>query len=424
MLALYAGLGALALLLFTLGRVTLPRQLLLTDSFFLGLCFFYLGAWIETNNAPHGPTNLDVVELGTICLMAGAITTVFLGVILNRLPEIKAEPQPLQPWFVFATTAFLALSNLAFSYLVYTRLFGGSLAPLSDEGGLLVIRKQISTGERGYFFPGLVKQIRDMLGPALAFYLIAYSAPKKNRIALFTVLVTTVLAVFFGGHRMPVIVLAWVVTLGTMHRARLARGGAGIGPLRIAAYIAVSLVALTLVNGLLGRGSLEGTGVQVLGSSTYELFDRIVLTVPRTNIAAFDFVYDRQVPFGQLWLSDLMGLIPGTDRSISNEIHAYIGGSDSGNIALGFPVMTFVNTGMAGVMLAPVVTLFVLAILDRLCSRLNSPLVTSCRCVSLAWLPICYDPANFLLNGGLMLITILVWVTLLSARRPRLRGAG
>ena len=46
-------------------------------------------------------------------------------------------------------------------------------------------------------------------------------------------------------------------------------------------------------------------------------------------------------------------------------------------------------------------------------------MATGVRCVALAYLPICYDPALFLLNGGLFLFFVIAWVTLFTTRRQR-----
>jgi hypothetical protein len=421
MLMLHLGLGIVALLVFLIARTQLPRQILATDSVFAGLIFFFVGSWVTASSMIDSPQAATVLELSTACLFSAALASCFLSPLYRGLPPVLADPQPLRADFVLATSILLVTSNLFFSLLVFRVLLGGSMGILADENALLAIRKLIATGEQGYFFPGLVKQLRDVLAPAFIFYLIAYSRPRENRLALFAVVGTTILAIFFGGQRMPFLVLIWAIFLGRRLRSTTlsTRQVARLSIPRLAAYAALSIVVIAAINQMLGRVAIGGTALQAVAAVPYGIYERVVLTVPQANIDAFNFILNRDFGIGQLWLSDLARLVPGTQVGISNEIHSYLGGSFAGNAVLGLPVSAYLNAGYPGVLIVPFILILFVALLDRRVARLNSPLVTSVRCVILVYLPMCYDPAIFLQSGGVMLFCVLAWVIFFTPRRRR-----
>jgi len=420
-LTLHLTFGLLAVLIFLAGRLSLPRQPLLVDTVFLGLLIFFVGAWVGTYQSFESPQAEAVLRLAVISLVSGALAVCLLAPVYRGIPSVLAGPQPLRTDFVVATTVFLVVSNLLFSFLVFKLLMGGSLTMLADEKALLGVRKLIATGQRGYFFPGLVKQIRDVLAPAFVFYLIAYSPPRTNRLAILAVVSTTLVAIGFGGQRMPILILAFAIFLALRARRTTwpAPGRRRWSPLRQTALVVLCVVLYSGLNGLLGRGDLDGSALAIIGDTAHSIFERTVLTVPVANIEAFHFVTHLDFGVGALWLADVAGLVPGTQVAFSNEIHSYLGGSFDGNAVLGLPVSAFVNAGYPGVILAPIAAIVGAALFDRRVASLNSPMVTSVRCACLAYLPVCYDPAIFLLDGGLMLLFVIGWVTLFTLRRER-----
>ena len=418
MLMLYGFMGLLGIIFYLTVRTRHPRRILLSDSFFFGLAIFFLGSWIGAVQKPDMPAGASVLLFSVMALNSAAFTVAFLKPYNRRLVRSQVEPPRLRPEYVMAMSLFLAFFNLGFTYLVYTLLLDGSLELLADEGGLLTVRKWIASGDRGYFFPGLVKQVRDVFAPALVFYLLSYSAKGKNRISFFLVISTTLVAMFFGGQRSPILVLGVAVYFGL--RERTLRFGSGERirrhPIRLLIYGVVVIAAMGFINQLLGRGSTGLGLVEMVGESAVGVFGRIVTTVPISNIDAFEFVSEYDPGFAALWLDGLAGLLPGTQTGLSNEMHEYLGGSFQGNAVLGFPVSSYINLGVAGVLLLPMLIMSVLTLFDRNCSRINSPLLNSARMAMLVYLPIAYDPATFLLSGGLVFIAVFSWIYFMTSR--------
>ncbi len=424
MLGVLATLGFFCVVFYVVVRTRQPRRFLLADSFYLGLVIFFTGSVIGAIQMPLDGAGIRVVKIALVALASASFSATLLRPYYRRLERPHWQAPSLYSEYVLITTTFLVVTNLAFSYLVFRNLMGGSLSGLAADGGLLDVRKMIATGERGYFFPGLVKQVRDVFAPAFVFYLLAFSAPGKDRFSLLAVLTTTLIAMFFGGQRSPLLVLAFAAFMGKLERTRRFGKGEKIRrhPVRLMVYAIVCVAAMGMINQMLGRAGEDSSLVQMIWDSGYGIFERIVVVVPISNIEALDFVSSYDYGAGALWLDSLAGLLPGTQTGLSNEMHAYLGGSLQGNAVLGFPVSTYINFGYTGVILLPLVVMALLVHLDRSCSRLNSPLLTSARTVMLVYLPIAYDPAVFLLGGGLVFLSIFGWAHLMSGNRRAREG--
>jgi hypothetical protein len=185
---------------------------------------------------------------------------------------------------------------------------------------------------------------------------------------------------------------------------------------RLLVYGILCIAAMGAINQLLGRANADSSLFEMIVDSGIGIFERIVVVVPISNIEAFDFVNSRNYGTGALWLDSLAGLMPGTQTGLANEMHEYLGGSFEGNAVLGFPVSTYVNFGFVGLILVPMCAMSLLTYFDRSCSRINSPLLASVRMVMLVYLPIAYEPATFLLSGGLVFIAVFAWVYFLSSK--------
>lgn len=416
MLGVLACLGFLCVLFYLVVRTKQPRRFLLADSFYLGLVIFFMGSVIAAVQMPLNGTGLHVATIALIALASASLSAALLRPYYRRLGRPQWQAPPLHAEYVLITSVFLVVTNLAFSYLVFRNLLGGSLSGLGSDGGLLDVRKMIASGERGYFFPGLVKQVRDVFAPAFVFYLLAYSAPGKNRFSLLAILSTTLLAMFFGGQRSPLLVLAFAAFMGKLERTRRYGGRAKIRrhPVRLLVYGIICVAAMGMINQMLGRANADISIVEMILDSGYGIFDRIVVVVPISNIEAFDFVSSHDYGLGALWLDSLAGLMPGTQTGLANEMHQYLGGSFEGNAVLGLPISTYINFGYIGVALVPLLAMALLVYFDRNCSRMNSPLLASVRTVMLVYLPIAYEPAVFLLGGGLVFLAVFGWVYLFT----------
>ena len=408
--------------MFALARLRLPRHVLMPDGIFLGVLMFWLGAYSGAGELHYVPGALDVLHLSTVCLASTAFGAFLLPVVYKDLPSLVAPPDLLR-WrndrLLVALGSGLVLFNLGFSYLIFTRLLNSSWSTLSNENGLLWVRKMISSGEKGYFFPGLVKQLRDVLAPAYLYYLLAYTRPGTFRKMTVLVLLTTLLAVFFGGQRTPYLVLAWVVFAGckTHQFLRSGRKLQSLTAMRGMGYLLIAVPALAGINALLGRTQAGSGLLEILWGTLQGLYERLVMVVPQSSIEAFQFVMVRDVGFAELWIADLAALMPGTQTGFSSQLHSYLGGSVQGNAVLGLPVNAYFNAGMIGVIAFPIVVMLAAAVLDRCVAKLRNPFLYSARCVMVAFLPICYDPYIFLLSGGLFFLAVLGAVVLFGSSR-------
>jgi hypothetical protein len=421
-------LGVLGVAIYVAIRVRGYRSFLLADSFYLGLVLYFLGSWHGSSSSGESGATVLMIAVGALwsgTLASSLLLSATASSAGNSNMQFEFAPRRY-PWRVAIAVIGLVLFNLGFAYVVYSNLFGGTIQNLSVEGGLLVVRKQIASGEQGYFFPGLVKQVRDIGGPALVFYLLLSPVYRRNRAVLFIVVATTLIAMYFGGQRLPFLVMALVAFLGWREgerrnpqnsRWKLRRTGIFILGLAVVA-------AMGLINQLLGRAGADQSLTDLLFNSTISLVGRSTAVVPLGNMEVFDFLAARQYGVGQLWADSLAGLVPGTDPGLDNELHEYLGGSSAGNAPLGFPVSVYFNFGLAGVMLAPIAIYATLLFLDRWSKATHSALAYSARCVMIVYLPICYDPAGFLLYGGLVFITVLVLTSKVRVAPREDRGDG
>ena len=172
----------------------------------------------------------------------------------------------------------------------------------------------------------------------------------------------------------------------------------------------IGLIILINLNQILGR-SLDGEseGSEFVFNGIAQLFYRFFVEVPASNIILYQFVIEQNFAFGELWINDLKTLLPGPGVSFSNEMHSQLGGSYEGNAVLGLPLSSYINFGILGVILVPIIFMYLLNYIDRKTFEINSPSLISIRYVMLCFLPLCYDPTIFLLNGGIVLIGIFIF---------------
>jgi len=419
MLIFLGCIGTLAALVYLVVRTKRPRRFLLSDSFYLGIVIFFAGAVISAYRKPMDGIGNQVVLLSTLALISCTFAAILLRPYCRNLEAQRGPPSSVRSEFAIATTIFLVLFNLGFIYLVYIKLFGGSFEVLSKEGGLLDVRLMIATGERGYFFPGLIKQIRDIFAPIFIYYLLAYTPSGRHRFLFGAVVASTLAAILIGGQRTPLLVVAYALFMGFRARKRASNHPAKRRPHRMRVILGglLCVATLGLVNQLLGRASLDSSLVQMISESAVGIFERIVVLVPLSNIEAYDFVMDHNFGIGALWLDGLGSFLPGTQVGLNNEMHEYLYGRAGGNAVLGFPISVFVNFGYMGLVLAPMIAMAFMVWLDRFCTRVGSRLLLSARVIMLIYLPIAYSPATFLLSGGLMLLAIMA-STLIYYRHP------
>lgn len=390
----------------------------LQDGYLLGVFIYSLGVIILGFSDEFQSRQL--ISIGTYCSMVliSSCLGYFISGVLMGGSRINLKTLNLRRTTKFESvliilTIGIVLLNIIFMYFVYSRIlqghFGGVFA-------LLDIRKTISSGEAGYFAPGLVKQLRDILAPTLLFYLVVFYKGNYKGLAISALLVSTFCAMLIGGQRMPMLILFLVVFIAFTSRNEML--GKSLSFKVKLGLPFLGLVAVYGLNIMLGRSDEGYSVIFSIFLLIWGMFERVVTVVPHENAAALDFLVRLDFEVFALWYADLGILLPGTQKGLSNDIHSLLGGSEAGNSVLGLPVDIYLNSGYMGLLLLPFITVFSLSVLDKLLLRLNSPFIYSSRFIVSIYLPFAYSLYLFILNGGLFILaTVLFFLTL-----PLLKG--
>jgi len=383
------------------------HQVMLVDSFFFGIFAYYLGSLIAflflEEFLNYGT---EVIELSSVAFFSSTIYYYFM----KRKPFVlKNFGDSKNLNLIFLIFFCIASFNFLFSILIYRDFFMGNSLSQIFSGDLLYVRKMITSGDSGYYFPGLIKQVRDILAPTFLIYLFI-RFPKVQWLKIITLIILSSIAIFFGGQRGPFIVLLYAVLIGqTLHNMHYLKN-LKINYFKFILFGIIGLMVLINLNQILGRSIDEEIGGSgFLFNGIVQLFYRFFVEVPASNIIIYQFVVDQNFAFGELWMNDLITLIPGPNVSFSNEIHSQLGGSYEGNAVLGLPLSSYINFGIAGVILVPIIFMYFLNYIDAKIFEINSPSLISIRYVMLCFLPLSYDPTIFLLNGGIVLIGIFIF---------------
>jgi hypothetical protein len=416
-LTFFAGIASYVLtrISLKLGGFSLP------DGYVVGIFIYSLGVLILLYSGDR--ESVELSRIGGYCSFA--IFSSVLGYFFTNLnlgyEERKLESLVLKrtikfEYVLLLLTVVLVLLNIAFIYLVYSRIlqghFGGVFA-------LLDIRKTISSGEAGYFAPGLVKQLRDILAPALLFYMIVFYQGSFKKLSVAILLVSTFGSMLIGGQRMPLLIVFLVVFIAFTSRNQIM---GKVLSLKIKLGLPLlGLIAVYILNVLLGRSNGEDSILSSVFFLVLGMFERVITVVPHENAASFAFLSDLRLDWFSLWAADLSILMPGTQKGLSNEIHSMLGGSDAGNSVLGLPLDLYLNSGYIGLLLIPFLTVFSLSIIDRIIVRLGSPFMYSSKLIVSIYLPFAYSLYLFLLNGGLFIAAGTAGFLLLSALKVRSR---
>jgi hypothetical protein len=399
-------------------RILRLNKLYLQDFYILGILIYTLGVSLTFLNNPAERNNADKLLAFCSVTLLSSIIGYFISLTVTKparpLPHIRQQATRQHTYIIGFIAGFIVVFNIGFIYLVYTRIFQDHLGGVF---ALLDIRKTISSGVAGYFAPGLVKQVRDILSPTLISYLILfYRGRGKPHLIVATALSTT-LAMMMGGQRMPLLTLlvtifASAYLANRVHFKRLSK--------KYYLLFAVAGIALTFgINLALGRSNADDGTLNAISTLLLSLAERVVVTVPEENAKALDFLINSAFQPFALWLADLSILLPGTQTSLSTKMHSLLGGSNDGNSVLGLPLDIYLNAGYPGLFLVPCITQFFLALLERLLSTLNAPILYSSKLVILIYLPFAYSFYLFLLNGGIFLLFMCTTILLLSGLKPQ-----
>ena len=373
----------------------------LFDSYLLGVFVYTLGSFfLFLEGMSDGKIFLFLISVSVL------IPSIFLWAINRKIMSYGLTSESLNgvgsknKVFLLISLTFVLIVNLMFIYLVYVRIIQDHF---SGVFALLDIRKTISSGEAGYFYPGIIKQIRDIFAPAFIVWVyLFYQGSYKKQIffGLFTVII---LSMVFGGQRMPILAmfLALFIAFVLMRQAR----GVKTSKIKLLMMSVPPFVLIFILNIMLGRASGdEGFFMSFLSLLT-NIITRVFSTVPHENLHILTYLDKLNMPYFTLWLSDLSILLPGTQIAFSNELHSYLGGSKQGNAVLGTPLDIYVNSGFIGLLVIPFIVYAVLTTLNKLLLHKRNPFSLSIFLVVFCYIPFCYSFYLFLLNGGLVVIT-------------------
>ncbi len=383
------------------------KSVMMIDSFYFGLVSYFIGSIIAYIFLPDfSHVAYEVVKLSVYALFSATCYYFFVKKRDYQLDFIKDRKNSNLIFLLFIS---IALFNISFSLMIYRDFFVGNPISQIFSGDLLYIRKMITSGENGYYFPGLIKQVRDILAPALIFYLfIRYPSGKNFEISF--LILTTLIAILFGGQRSPLIVLMFIIFLGQNMRNHINGMENKINFFKFTIFSLSTFTILIYLNQILGRSIDNDVGGSEFAiNGIIQILFRFFIEVPSSNIIGYNFITDQNFAFGQLWINDLKTLLPGPGVSFSNQLHSELGGSFEGNAVLGFPLSAYVNFGLIGVLFIPFLFMHFLEIIDRKSYQINSAFLLSTRYVMLFFLPLSYDPTIFLLNGGLVLLGVFIF---------------
>lgn len=281
---------------------------------------------------------------------------------------------------------------------------------IGDTGiSIIELRLDFATGADGYFAPGYVKQIRDILLP-LSALLVLFSIPRSPRrlILLFLLIVPTVaILIISSGERGPVLVFL----LSTIYAAFLSVH-LGVASKRT---IVVPLLTVAVVGGLIFSAltSTYTTRQYEDTSAGNILLDRLVTTVPAENSASYT-VWQSGAPYaGAGWIGELSTILPGKRVVLSTLLHEELGGGDKGNSLLGMWVDVFFNFNwVLGVVVSLLMGVFFAAYghwVNR--RRARSPAAAICGLwISITMLNV-YSPFGFVLYGPFILSALLIFLS-------------
>ena len=278
---------------------------------------------------------------------------------------------------------------------------------IGDTGiSIIELRLGFATGEDGYFAPGYIKQLRDILLP-LSALLVLFSIPRSSRrlILLFLLIVPTVaILIISSGERGPVLVFL----LGTTYAAFLSVH-LGVASKRT---IVAPLLTVAVVGGLIFSAltSTYTTRKYEDTSAGIILLDRLVTTVPAENSASYP-VWQSGAPYpGAGWINELATILPGKRVVLSALLHEELGGGDKGNSLLGMWMDVFFNFDwVLGVIVALFMGVFFATYshwVNR--RRIKSPTAAICGLwISITMLNV-YSPFGFVLYGPFILSVLLI----------------
>jgi oligosaccharide repeat unit polymerase len=384
-------------------RSTSWKGYCLYDSFFIGATIYFLGMLL----VGYSTESSDVDQL--LIISAAYYSVTFLLWAINRFSgttminiDLFKEVRSRNTFFLIMSIILVLVVNSIFSYLVYSRVIQGQ-----GLYKLLDIRKTIASGEAGYMFPGGVKQIRDIYGIALIFWLSSFYKGTGRKYILTLVTTVIIASMILSGQRTAILIVMLSLGLSLYLKAKI--NGTKIGSGAKVLFIAPPVIILYVITMLLGRTNPDDTPLESFSNFVWSTFYRVFATVPHENVSIMPFLRDYNPELFALWISDLAILLPGKQVSISSAMHQYLGGSSQGNSVLGAPLDIYINSGYLGLFIVPIISLLFLNFLQKGLLKQKNPFSISILVVLIFYIPFCYSFYMLLLNGGLLAVIYLMY---------------
>jgi hypothetical protein len=414
----------------------------LLDSYVIGVALFVAGTMFLGFGA-----DLRVESVRTIGLVAGIFSLLggaLWGVLLRR----RVQKLKFWSWIreieMPAIERSIVTAGLWISAAVCVAYVGAILAS-PDLRALIVdgVQHRMSTpwrlgitdGHFGYFGVGYVKQFRDIAIPVLCGAIILVGEPRA-RWPFWVGILAGLAAILITQERLIVIEFALCLSGSYVVGAVLGRRPWRVVPLAQGVGLLILLVGLTgLMTVWLGRlpanpsqpqqhsvvASAHAASEIVLG-----LADRSVAIVPRENVETYHYWADPAPVYGRGWLSLVVGLLPGRQADISNQLSINLHGGGGGNSPLALATDLYYNWGLVGAALFSALFGLGFLALDIGLTERRSAILAAAKIYLFCSIPTMYNFYGFLLYGGAVAILLLVLVaTLRDGWRPlsSFRGA-
>lgn len=333
-------------------------------------------------------------------------------------------------------------------------------------------RLAVSSGEHGYLYPGYIKQFRDILFPILLASVIIFRFGKTVNYILLVTFVVVYAAAFISGQRLIFAQLFLCILTAAVMDFFLRKPDARFSPLILGVLSAATIGALLFLTVLLGRldmplspdfapaRNLELTAPapqpkknvvkkrgdekrvadseaaapspkdrELAGDKTSDryqfprpvaavgaLIHRAIIAVPRENTISYEFWALDAPTYGQGWLAEMQGVKPGTQKQLSNILSEANRGRQAGNSPMALAVDVYHNWGLVGVVTFPALFALVFAVIDKVLTFGNSAIFIGNKIFLYFSIPLMYSPFLFLLYGGAVTISIIIYISVLKLR--------
>jgi len=312
---------------------------------------------------------------------------------------------------VGVVAANILIVGLIFSNPAIFSLIIASLT-INDDSTLLSVRKAITASTEGYMPAGLIKVVRDIIGPiVIVSFILSHQKAGRSRL-MWVALIASMTSIMIGGQRFPMLMLLTAVNLAFLGRQAIEGRRVRFGPRRFALLTAVGMFFFYIMSSLLGRNQDNVSGIEAVLWSVTSLIDRVFTTVPHEAEKTFGFWSQIGPTWGFSWMADLAILLPGKNESFSSVLHELGGGSAEGNAPLFFAADAWLAFGFGGIVFVSFLFVAVLHSIDSVLWNFRSPRNDAARIVLFLCVPLMYSPFLFMLYGGIVVLPICAWTVL------------